>query len=149
MKHIILFTTLLVGLMLTVNTTQAQSKKADRAAIEKTLHAFNKAGNTPDPEALENLLHDQFRVVLNRAFGGNDVSIMDKQTYIGMIRDGKIGGVERSLKIEDIDVMDHMASVKAVMENDKLVFHTRWLLVKNPENQWVLVSDAPLVTPKN
>ena len=69
----------------------------DLKSIRQVIEDYAAGADHRDISRLEKAFHDDFRVI---ALTGEGVQNLDKQTYLGLIRGEKIGGVERQLEIE-------------------------------------------------
>lgn len=136
-------TLLIFTMMMTSMTLMAQN---DKALIEQAVLQFSKAGDERNTESLTHLLHDDFRIVMNRLFGSETVTLMTKDVYIKMIQDGKLGGDQRTVKIISIDITENNASVKVSLKGTELTFQSYYQLVKNVSGQWQLINDLPFAT---
>ena len=117
--------------------------RLDLAAIETAVHDFAHLGDRQDADGLDKLLHPQYRAVVNRLFGSEEVSLMDKAVYLQLIRDKKIGGDEREVFILSVDVVKNNATVKAIFEGNALRFTTFISLVKTADGKWQVIGDLP------
>ena len=109
--------------------------------ITATIEQFIKAGDARDVATLDNLLHPEYRAIMNRLFGSEDVGTISKSDYLGLIKDGTIGGDTRQINIVDVDVVNHNARVKAVLNGNDWVFTSYFLLAENVKGNWKIVSD--------
>lgn len=133
--------------MATFGSAFAQNKKEEKA-VKACIEKFATAADEQNIEELSDVLHPSYRSVLNKAFGAENATILTKESYIGMAKEGKIGGSERSLKIVSMDVEDHIASAKVILESDALQFTSYFSMLKNEEGEWQMVSDMPLIVKK-
>lgn len=124
-------------------TTQAQT---DKAAVEQLVNQFAKAGDQRDVAQLKNLLHDDFRLVMNRLFGSEKVDLLGKEAYLKMMEEGKLGGDTRTVKIISIDITQNNAAAKVALKGKALTFESYYQLVKNAAGQWQLINDLPFAT---
>ncbi len=125
----------------------AQSQKADQKAIEKTLVTFQTSGDKSDTTALSNVMHPDFRVTANRLFGSSKVSYWNKAAYLGMIAEGKIGGVPRSFELLSLVIVGNQAFAQVEMVSSEYEFTNLCLLVKTEAGDWLLLEDVPSVKP--
>ena len=121
---------------------QAQESN-DLVAIEQAVRDFSAASDQRSPEKLEMILHPEFRAVVNRLFGSEEVSLMDKATYLQLIKDGKIGGDQRTVHILQLEVVENNATVRAILAGKAMHFTTFLSLVKNADGKWQVISDFP------
>ncbi len=122
---------------------------ADESALKERVSTFIEAGDTRDLSALEEVLHADFRVLVNQFMGGPDVTLINKEAYIGMVRDEKIGGLARSIEFRHLSIHDHTAVVEVHLESEAALFDSFITLVKDQEGQWQVISDAAYFQPKN
>jgi ketosteroid isomerase-like protein len=135
-------TTILV-LMMTSTMTKAQT---DKVSIEQVINQFAKAGDQRDVAQLKNLLHDDFRLVMNRLFGSEKVDLLGKSAYLKMMEEGKLGGDSRTVKILSIDITQNNAAAKVALKGKALTFESYYHLAKNATGQWQLINDLPFAT---
>lgn len=138
--------TLITILTFTMMINLSTHAQTDKIAIEQLITQFAKAGDQRDAVSLKNLLHDDFRLVMNRLFGSEKVDLLGKSAYLKMIEEGKIGGDTRTLKILSIDITQNNAMAKAALKGKALTFESYYQLVKNGEGQWQLINDLPFAT---
>ncbi|MFM9837885.1 MAG: nuclear transport factor 2 family protein [Cyclobacteriaceae bacterium] len=133
----------LILIMITSATTIAQT---DKILIEQTVNQFAQAGDQRDVAQLKNLLHDDFRIAMNRLFGSEKVDFLTKPAYIKMMEDGKLGGDSRTVKILSVDITENNAAVKVSLKGKALTFQSYYHLVKNVTGQWQLINDLPFAS---
>ena len=73
-------------------------ESADLIAVEEAVEQFSNAGDERDTAQLESLLHPAFRTVVNRQFGSEEVSLMDKTLYLQLVKDEKINDSNQYLR---------------------------------------------------
>ena len=127
--------------ILSVNV-QAQESD-DLTAIEEAVREFSAASDQQSAEKLEAVLHPQFRAVVNRLFGSEEVSLMDKAVYLQLIKDRKIGGDQRDVHILQMEVVGNNATVRAILAGKAMHFTTFISLVKNVDGSWQVIGDFP------
>ncbi|MEL6256685.1 MAG: nuclear transport factor 2 family protein [Bacteroidota bacterium] len=113
--------------------------------ISAAVKAFVKSADKQDVISMDKIMHKEYRTVANQLFGAPEVSVIDKTTYLAMMREGKLGGDSRKVKIEEIEVIGKNAVVKATFTGKKLIFQTFVQLVKGPDGEWKVISDMPAV----
>lgn len=114
--------------------------------IRKTLEHFVTAGDARNTDQLDTLLHPQFRVVANQLMGSTTVSIITKDQYLTLMKEGKLGGDKRTLQIESVEIIGKNASAKVKITGKALTFESFYHLIQTPEGQWQLVQDLPFAT---
>jgi ketosteroid isomerase-like protein len=120
--------------------------QTDKASIEQVVNQFAKAGDQRDVTQLKTLLHDEFRVAMNRLFGGETVVLLTKAAYIKMMEDGKLGGDDRTVQILSVDITQNNAAVKVALKGKALTFQSYYHLVKNGAGQWQIINDLPFAS---
>ncbi len=133
---------ILILMLLASFISQAQST-SDLDKIQAAVVSFAQAADQQDAARLDLLLHPQYRAVVHRVFGGKELSLMDKATYLQLIRDKKIGGDTRKVTLLQTDVVNNIAQVRAVFEGKELRFTTYVSLVKLESGEWQVVGDMP------
>ncbi len=123
----------------------ANAQSQDTKAIKKVITAFAKAGDQNDAEKLGSYLDDNFRIVMNRLFGSDKVSILPKSVYLQKIKSKEFGGDDRDISFENFLVNGTSASAKVVLKGKKMTFVSLITLVKDKNDDWKLVSDTPMV----
>jgi Putative lumazine-binding len=139
MKKAFLVSTLLFLLQCTGNSQSAQ----DIIKIGEVVRAFSALGDKQDAAGLDKILHPQYRAVVHRALGSADLSLMDKILYLQLMRDKKIGGDTREVHLLQVDVVNNIASVRAVFQGKAFRFTTYISLVKLENGEWQIVGDMP------
>ena len=122
--------------------------KNDKQAVISAFETFVKAGDQRDLSGLEEILHPEFRVVLNQAFGSAELMVWNKETYLEMARSGKIGGSERGIKVRKVLVNGNNAFVEADLSSGPMDFFGQYSFVRNAEGKWQLLQDLPRVVKK-
>jgi ketosteroid isomerase-like protein len=138
--------TLITILIMTMVINQTSHAQTDKISIEQVVNQFAKAGDERNVAQLNNLLHDDFRLVMNRLFGSEKVDLLGKAAYLKMMEEGKLGGDSRTVKILSIDVTQNNATAKVALKGKALTFESYYQLVKNAAGQWQLINDLPFAT---
>ncbi len=141
MKQTILMS--LFGLLL--STTISCAQESEISKVKKTIYEFSKAGDAYDVKALERCLDDNYRVVMNRLFGSQEVNVVPRAVYIEKIKSKEWGGDERKVTIDNLILNGNTASAKVILAGSKTTFVSLIDLVKDGKGQWKLVSDMPLI----
>lgn len=121
------------------------AQNSDKKAIKQTIIGFSKAGDANDAEKLAAYLDDNYRIIMNRLFGGKEVAIMPKYVYLEKIKTKEYGGDSKKVAIESITLNGTTASAKVSFIGTKMTFVSILTLIKDEENQWRIVSDVPMV----
>ena len=138
-----LFVAFIVSLFF-VSCIQAQTPGAEKA-VKTTIMKFAKSADKQDADALDKILDDNFRIVMNQLFGSTEAVVMNKTAYLGKIRTKEFGGDKRQVKIENLDINDKTATAKVTFRGSKLTLATYLLLIKTHSGNWKVVSDLPTV----
>jgi Putative lumazine-binding len=125
-------------------TPSVVAPSEDQKAVEAATMQFLEGGDKSDVAMLDAVIHPDYRMVLNRAFG-DVITKMDKTTYLKMITDKKIGGVPRTATIVSTTVAGNVAAVEVTTTNDKADFRSFFHFIKEPDGKWRLVGDTPFV----
>ena len=133
-----------ISLILILNLiTITMKAQTENQSVQHAIHQFIQAADNRDVDQLTAILHDEFRVTLNRILGGEKLTVLTKQSYLQMTADGKLGGDKRAVEILMIDVTHNNAIAKVNLIGSKLTFLSYYLLVKNSEGNWQLINDLP------
>lgn len=108
--------------------------------IEATVKAYILGGDEQSVEQLEQVLHNNYRVIINDT-KEQAIKELDKSTYLDFIAKKIFGGTPRAVTIESIEVANHLnATVKLTLKSDKAIFHSLFSLVK-ADGKWWIVQD--------
>lgn len=129
-------------------TVFAQNSKTAKKEIKQCITNFSSAVGNRNSESLEPLLNENFRVVANRFPTDDKTTVLNKETYISLLKAGKIGGEKREVKIKSIDITNHIAAAKVEFLSDKSTFTTYQTFILNQQNKWQVLSDMPYVKKK-
>lgn len=122
------------------------NQPASQDEFEQVINAvkeFADAADQRDADRLDKIMHKDYRSVVNRLFGSAEVSIMNKTLYLDLLKKGKIGGDQRSVNINSVNVIGNNAVVNVSLTGKELVFHSFMQLVKAPSGEWLVISDMP------
>jgi len=124
------------------------SKKSNTDAVVTAVEHFVENVDQRDIKGVDAVLHSNFRAIVNRLFGSEEVAIMDKSLYLDLLKQGKIGGDKREVIIESIHFEGNNALVKATFDGKELGFHTFIQLVQETSGDWKIISDMPNIEKK-
>jgi len=122
-----------------------KAQSSDEKAIKGLIAEFAEAGDQNDAQALDRILDENYRVVMNRLFGSSEVSIMPRDVYLKKIAKGEFGGDQRRVEVHKILVYGSNAFVKATLKGKKLTMVSLYACVKDEEGKWKLLTDMPTV----
>jgi len=137
-KTMILMFVSLIGLA-------AFSQSAEKKAIEKVITEFAKAADQNNVEQLASFLDENYRIVMNQLFGSDALAITSRTDYLAKIESKEWGGDNRILTFHEITINGQTASAHVTLRGEKATFVSIFMLVKNAEGNWKLVSDMPTI----
>jgi ketosteroid isomerase-like protein len=134
--------TILISLLIAGALSQGLSQ-TEQEDIEAAIRIFAKAADKRDVKVLDKILHAEFRLAMNQLFGSQDLTTMNKATYLKMVEEGKLGGEDRKLEILEVKVFQKNASCIVRFTGSKMSFQTFLQLVKGADGNWTVVNDLP------
>jgi len=137
---------ILIGLIGLFISTTSHAQKTEEKAVRHVIIAFSEAGDNNDSKKLSAYLDDNYRIVMNRLFGSEEVSIMSKSVYLEKIRAKEFGGDKRTVTIENLIINGASAVAKVVFKGEKMTFISLITLIKDKNGKWKLVSEIPIVS---
>ena len=118
-------------------------------AIKDVVNQFQQAVATRDVQSLETLLHPDFRVMANRFRGGEGMTLLPRETYLGMMKAEKIGGTAYDVQVLNVSVHDHTAAAEVHFSSPaEANMHLYLLLAQDSNDRWQIISDLPVITPE-
>lgn len=131
--------TVLLTLFLSMLVSAAAWAGPDRD-IEAAVKAFAAAGDARSVSAAEGILHPEFRTVF--AMGEQpEATLLSRATYLQLLRAGKIGGDERSVRVRETRTWGPIAVARVKLEGKKATFDGEITLARH-EGRWKVVQDA-------
>ena len=118
----------------------------EKAQIKTVIEAFVKAGEERNINSYDSILHPNFRVVANHYPSPDKTTFLNKETYIDLIKKKVIGGTKFNLIFKDISLVEHSATVQIQLAASKGGQIITFLLIKNAQQQWQIVSDMAVQT---
>jgi hypothetical protein len=160
MKHSIFFILLFCTGSMVCFAQKSQTKTKSKAmtstvnpkidpGIEIALSSFIKGGDERDTAKLESILHADYRSTINQFMGQEGVSIINREVYLSLTRDGKIGGLPRTYQVVQYQSLGHTAHVQVHMESAQLIFDNFLSFVQDKTGKWWLINDAATAKPKS
>ena len=141
---IIALSVFLINCSVSKNKRQMETNP-EKKKITLLIKNFSKAGDDNSVEELDKLLDNNYRVVMNRLFGSNKVSVLSKEQYLNKIETKVFGGDKRTIEFEDIILNGSTAVAKVVFKGEKATFNSLMTLVQDETGRWKLVSDMPTI----
>jgi ketosteroid isomerase-like protein len=123
------------------------SQSDQMLASEQIIYAFAQASDSADADALELILHPDFRVVFTTKAGASPTTLSRAQ-YLQMVREGKIGGNPRTVELSEVSVTSGFAITKATMTRPDAVFTGVYSLIEQENGRWLLLEEAVLMSVK-
>lgn len=119
--------------------------QSDRDEIMDVIYQYMDATEHNKVAVIDEIFHDDFRVMAHTVDG---LRVLDKSTYLNLLREKKIGGNARSLDIKSIEMQSNTASAQIDLVGDKTVFHDRLQLIQS-EGGWKIVHNLTEVSGLN
>lgn len=141
MKTTILFFTMIMALA----SIRSQASSTEEKDIRQTLINSAKAADQSDVDKLSTFLDDNYRIVMNRLFGSEEVMVVDKTTYLSKIESKEWGGDNRKVDIKSIQLNGNTAQANVHFVGEKMSFNTLISLIKDKNGDWKLVSELPTI----
>jgi hypothetical protein len=116
--------------------------------VAKAVNDFIQGGDNQNITILDQVLHPQFRSMVNRFAGKSELTVIPKERYLQLISEHKIGGAARTIAELEVEIAGPVALAKVQMQSEKVQFISFYELVENEDNAWQLVSDLPYATLK-
>ena len=140
---ITLFAALCAGVLFATGCASGVStSSADRAGLKAALEAYVGAGDERDVSALDAATHPDFRVMVQFK-GSEKVSIMTKGAYLGLVRAGKIGGIEREIAFHEVEARGDVGSARVTLRSKVLRFHSNFSFIRQ-NGRWRVIQDSVL-----
>ncbi|MFK7934629.1 MAG: nuclear transport factor 2 family protein [Saprospiraceae bacterium] len=116
--------------------------------ISEVIHTFSMAVDQRQVKAADGVLHADFRALVNQFMGSDGVTVLPKSAYLDMLKQEKIGGDQRQVKVHSINLTNNVAVARVTFTGKELVFHTFIQLVEDKKGNWLIISDMPNVEVK-
>jgi hypothetical protein len=149
MKFILLFCASLFACVphqTSTNETGASMLPKQDPTITAAVISFATAADNRDVPALEGLLDESFRVVFT-VKGSDEVSTIDRATYLSLLQAGKLGGVTREVRVSQAIATGSLASAMASLASPAALFESEYTLIQRG-GKWRLAQDATVFTPR-
>jgi hypothetical protein len=115
-----------------------------RLAAQRVIESFAAAADRGDASALQPLLHPSFRVVFQLG-AGSAATVLDRQQFLAMVNDGKIGGAPRKVMLSGVQGSGAFFSAAARMERPDAVFEGAYSLIFQ-DGRWLMLEEAVLMS---
>lgn len=129
---------------LTVQEASAQPTGDVADQVEAVVSAYVTGADDRDGDRVAGALHDD--VFHATVLPTGELSVVDKETYVGAIAGGHIGGIARTLTVGSVTmVANGLATVQAIAESEVLRFDYAFTLVREG-SQWSILSTVSTAT---
>lgn len=114
--------------------------------VKQAVTSFEKAIDTKNVSSLQQILANNASIsTLNKI--NNNFTQVAASDYISSVKSGKIGGWERNLTINSVDVNDKIAMAKVELTDAKLK-QVEYITLMNVGGSWKVVNSALTVEKK-
>ncbi len=113
--------------------------------IKEKVHQFAEAVELRDISSLENLLHKDFRVIANQYPTPDKLTLLDKPTYLMLMKGEKIGGEAYTVDFSHMSVVSHSATVICSFKGKDSAMELTLLFIKNNLGEWQIIEDMALL----
>jgi Putative lumazine-binding len=118
---------------------------ARQVAATQVIEAFARAADRRDVAALEQVLHPSFRTLFTLD-AAKPPTQLDRAQFLGMVREGKIGGADRQVVVSGLATADRFASASARMQHKDASFEGVYALVEQDGRWWLLQEAVTMKT---
>ncbi|NOQ74176.1 MAG: DUF4878 domain-containing protein [Crocinitomix sp.] len=132
-------------LMIAMLGTATNAQENEEKSIKEVITNFAKAADESNAEMLATYLDENYRIVMNRLFGSETVSIINKTDYLAKIETKEWGGDKRTVEVHSIVINGATASAHVTLKGEKSTFISIFTLIKNAAGEWRLLSDTPTI----
>ena len=116
--------------------------------VEKTIKQFVQAGDNQDVKTMNELLHNDYRIVMNQVFGSDQITTVSKEMYLSKLESKEWGGDKRSCAIQSIEVNDKNAVATVRLVGEKMTMTSQIVLVQTSTGNWLIIEDIPVIEAK-
>ena len=117
----------------------------DLQLISELVHQYVAAADNQNVKKMDAALHAEFRVVANQLLGSDELSLIDKPSYLELLKAGQIGGDERNVRIRSISQEGKNAVVHVTLTGKQLIFHSFIQMAKGKNGDWKVITDMPQI----
>ncbi len=135
----------LLALALTTGTSPSavSASSPDLNAITALLEQYNRGTETRNVDLFDGILHPEARQFV----AGPQFMMIDTPTFLQLLGDGTIGGVEREVVTHGVEIDGLLATAHVTFEGEAAVFDNYVSLLKL-DGAWQIVSIAIEMTPR-
>ncbi len=132
-----------VKLSVDVGEQVDKTQTSEEIQMKKTIESYVQGADEQVVELVENAFHDNFQVF---AHSKGSIRVLDKNTYLELLKAKKIGGSKRQIEYLDLNVDDPVGTARVNLVGDEVTFHDHLSLIKE-EGSWKIVSNITYVSP--
>ena len=132
-----------VKLFVDVGEQVDKPQTSEEMQMKKTIESYVKGADEQVVELVENAFHDDFQVF---AHSEGSIQVIDKNTYLELLKAKKIGGSTRQIEYLDLSVDDLVGTARVNLVGEDVTFHDHLSLIKE-EGNWKIVSNITYVSP--
>ena len=140
MKVLSLILSLTMLLLLPVAYAMEPNNPADVEAVKQVIQDYVKGTDSQNVNMLEKILYPQGNFFSYNAIT-NKASQMTNDQFLERVKKRQVGGWERQLDINSVDINDNTAMAKIEVKDARLKQHGYLTLVKDDGN-WKIMSGA-------
>ena len=122
----------------------AHADRGERTAVEETIRAWVHATDRRDADAVGRVFLPS---AVQQVTMGEQQLALTTEAYLGMIRDGKIGGGETALSIHSVQIEDQLATALTTRKGAKMVMKDALVLERTGEG-WQIAGAAVHASPR-
>jgi len=126
--------------LLSTVATNAGAQTLDKDVLQ-VLNDYALGTERHDVALLEKAFHKEFRVV---AMTKDGLRVINRESYLELIKAQKIGGHKRQLHIESTLESEKIMQISLTLSGEKAVFHDHLQLIKQDEN-WQIIHNSTQV----
>jgi len=130
---------IIMSLLSTV-AADADAQILDKDVLQ-VLNNYAQGTERHDVAMLEKTFHKEFRVV---AMTTDGLRVINRESYLELIKAKKIGGHKRQLHIESILESEKVMQISLTLSGEKAVFHDHLQLIKQDEI-WQIIHNSTQV----
>ncbi len=100
----------------------ASAQENEEKGIKTLITNFAKAADNNNVTELETYLDENYRIVMNRLFGSEAVSVISKADYLAKIESKEWGGDKRKVEVHSVTINGNTPSAHVTLKGEKATF---------------------------
>lgn len=114
---------------------------AEDDELRQVVRAFSQAGDQQNVQAMQTVLHPEFRTLFTFGRSG-DATMLPREQYLSMLSAKKLGGDTRTVNVSSVERPSHnVAYVKSALVGKKGTLHSLMILVRH-KTRWTVYQDS-------